>query len=452
MPTFRHVLRARRHVPRPDAPTLAAINVQVSASDDEDDPAPLTHGATAPLAKLPAAVPAPPASVPTPAPGWHLARPLCETAAPRDADDNAQQLAILAKARSMHATCVARIPADIDRSGAIDPEKGYRIHREGGGHVSVSAKGHPLAVAEGLFDVHFVDTWQTDIVLRVSGLGTGFIPLMAMMHEPDLVADYLPHPSGLPHIESLEFAKTFAENDWMYRCFVSPFGPLPGADDLHAITLFDLLDEPERAILFYAESPSEGTDTHRGWAVPPVKGWRRKRNYVLGATCIMRPSNAKPIEVEPPTATPAKCASPGCNLRVNSALSSGWGGLYCCGKCREKPCKHGSSCERCEFSSAASHKWDLATHGCVDLEISITLKLPIPTWMIPLAFLRWVLVKVIKLYYPYLLALNERFYSTPFAQRVKDDVDGFYERLRRTIKSPTRPWHRKADAEFVLDG
>ena len=88
----------------------------------------------------------------------------------------------------------------------------------------------------------------------------------------------------------------------------------------------------------------------------------------------------------------------------------------------------------------------------MDLEISITLKLPIPTWMIPLAFLRWVLVKVIKLYYPYLLALNERFYSTPFAQRVKDDVDGFYERLRRTIKSPTRPWHRKADAEFVLDG
>ena len=36
-----------------------------------------------------------------------------------------------------------------------------------------------------------------------------------------------------------------AANDWIYHCFVTPFGPLPGADDLHGLTCFDLMDEPE---------------------------------------------------------------------------------------------------------------------------------------------------------------------------------------------------------------
>ena len=262
-----------------------------------------------------------------------------------------------------------------------------------------------------------------------------------------------PHPAGLPHIEQLEFVNTFADNDWVYRCFVSPFGPLPGADDLHALTFFDLLDEPEGALLSYAESPKEGEAYHRGWPIPPVKGWRRKRNYVLGATFLIRPSDKKPLELEPPSAKPGRCASPGCPFFVHPALSSG-GGKYCCHKCHEKPNKHAAGCQRCEVAGVppgGGPEWALATHGTVDVEVTIQIKLPIPTWLIPLSFLRWVLIKVIKLFYPYLIALNERFTSTPFAERVRDDADGFYARLRSTLTAPHRPWRATSGGpDFVI--
>ena len=55
--------------------------------------------------------------------------------------------------------------------------------------------------------------------------------------------------------------------------------------------------------------------------------------------------------------------------------------------------------------------------------LAVTIKFPIPTWLIPLAFVRWVAVKIIKLYYPYLVLLNERFDETPFAQRVEADKE-----------------------------
>ena len=116
---------------------------------------------------------------------------------------------------------------NIEQKSAAGTEKGYRVLRERDGCVSVNIIGHPLCVAEATFDVHFVDTWTTDIVLRAKDLGTGLLPLMAMLREPDLIADYLPHPAGLPFIEGLDIDKTFHENDWMYHCFVSPFGPLP---------------------------------------------------------------------------------------------------------------------------------------------------------------------------------------------------------------------------------
>jgi len=312
------------------------------------------------------------------------------------------------------------------------------VHREAHGHVSVSVKGHPHAPAVGHFDIHFVDTFTANIVLRGESFGTGMLPFMALMHEPDLVADYLPRASGLPYIERLEFAKNFADNDWVYRCLVSPFGPLPGADDLHAITFYDLLDEPEAGLLFYAESPKEGSTTHRGWPIPPVSSWRRKRNFVLGATTIVRPSGRRPLEIDPPTDKPGRCASPGCAYLCHSALSAG-GGRYCCQRCHEKPGKHGSGCERRSHATAETAAWALAMHGSIDLELTISLKLPIPTFLIPLAFVRWVIIKLIRLVYPYLLALNERFDSTPFAQRVEADADGFYARLRATLTAPERP-------------
>jgi hypothetical protein len=173
-------------------------------------------------------------------------------------------------------------------------------------------------------------------------------------------------------------------------------------------------------------------------------------SFVIGATTLIRPSTAPPLEIEPPTPTPMRCQSPGCRYWAHSALSVG-GGTHCCEKCKEHPCKYSARCEKLD-SSGPPPKWARAVHGCVDLELTISLKLPIPTFLIPLAFVRWVLVKLVKLIYPYLIALNERFGTTPFAERVAADADGFYARLRSTTLDAQRP-HRTAPgaaAPFVL--
>ena len=427
-------LPARKHVPSHTANALAVETVEIVSSDDEDD-------AEAMPASAPSATPA--------IEGWNHARPLCSTTVPGDAAVSDLQLEVLEKARALYAAVWERMPpapskgsAAHSRDAAHMRDKGYVVHAESNGHVSLSMMAHPHAVAQGHFDIHFVDTWCADIVLRFTGIGTGFLPLFALIHEPDLVADYLPRASGLPYIERLEFEHVFAPNDWVYRCFVSPFGPLPGADDLHGITFYDLLDEPEKALMFYAESPKEGADEHRGWPVPKVSHWRRKRNYVLGATTLVTPSKAEPLELVPPGPKPAKCANPACTFYAHPVLSIGHG-LYCCQKCHEKPGKHGPACQKCEVGgTGGAPSWSLPVHGTVDLELAISLKLPIPTFLIPLAFIRWVLIKLVKLVYPYLLALNERFIDTPFAQRVADDTDGFYDRLRATLNAPQRPWNR----------
>ena len=82
--------------------------------------------------------------------------------------------------------------------------------------------------------------------------------------------------------------------------------------------------------------------------------------------------------------------------------------------------------------------WSLAEHGCVDLDLVISVKLPIPTFLIPLALCRWILRGLISLVYPYLLLLNETFARTPFAQRVMRDKDGFYKAVSRALNEDGR--------------
>lgn len=192
------------------------------------------------------------------------------------------------------------------------------------------------------------------------------------------------------------------------------------------------------SLLFYAESPPEGCGVHRGWDVPPVRSWRRKRNYVLGATTIVRPSSARPLQIDPPSERPGPCASPGCGLYVHSTLGAG-DGHYCCHRCREQPGRHAKGCERRAVATGPAPAWSLAEHGCVDVEIGLSLQLPIPTFLIPLAICRWVIKALVRLVYPRLLALNEQFGSTPFAQRVAADAAGFYRSVREALSEPTRP-------------
>ena len=87
-------------------------------------------------------------------------------------------------------------------------------------------------------------------------------------------------------------------------------------------------------------------------------------------------------------------------------------------------------------------EWELPTHGTVDFDLYINLKIPIPTLLIPLAFARWVMVKLTNLVYPYLLTLNERFHDTPFSARVRDDEHGFYRRCGEAFTDPHRPHNR----------
>ena len=396
-----------------------------------------------------------------------------------------QQLVALGRARQLRGEVAERLPHRVV-GRAADEKNHVGVWRESAGHLSMSVVPHAASPCEVLIDVNFYDTWRADVALKVEGLGTGFLPLLALMRDPDLVPAYLPYVSGLPNIESLVIANEFGGNDWIYHCFVTPFGPLPGADDVHNVSLFDCLDvEGEEGVVFYAISPTEGESSYRGWPVPPVKGWRRKRNYVYGASCLIRPSAIAPLELAPPSERPARCATPGCGYLAHSCLSVG-GGRYCCQRCQDrgKPGKYDGFCEHvpaaeedgdganggggagggaraggggggggskekdptpreaaamaAAMAAAAERRWCLPTHGTVDLELCVNVKLPIPTFLIPLFFLRWLVPKLLRVIYPLLLLLNERFERTPFAPRVAADGHGFYKAVADTINAPGR--------------
>ena len=375
-----------------------------------------------------------------------MARPLALL--PKDVDE--EQLTYLAKGRSTMQKILGRLPKTVEaKERPQDSKTGYVVHSESNGHLALSMIGHPHGPGVVRADVHMAGTWETDIILRIEGLGTGFLPLLTLFREPDLVADYLPRMPPIPYIEALQHDKFFADNDWIYHCWVTPFGPLPGADDLHGATVFDCLDEPEEGVLAYIESPVEGATEHRGWPLPPVKSWRRKRNYVLGCVCVFRPSvHLAPLTLSPPGPVPVCCQSPGCRFYAASTLSTGLG-THCCSRCQEKPGKHSALCEKRAVTGPAP-PWAIAKHGTVDIDLGVTVKLPIPTWLIPLSFARWVLVKLVRANYPYLLTLNELFEQTPFRQRVEEDKVGFYARCKTAFDDATRKFRKEGRPSFLF--
>ena len=272
--------------------------------------------------------------------------------------------------------------------------------------------------------------------------------------------------------------------------------------------------------MMYAESPAEGVAVHRGWDVPKVNHWRRKRNYVLGSTVFFRPStDLRPLSTPLPPANVARagpCRSPNCPYFASSVLSNG-ACTYCCAKCAERPGKHGALCQKHPIAGGAPPpEWELPLHGTVDFELFLHMKIPsedshnaasltaasccrdlawLPTLLtthgphaassrvprltphftphfaaphaaptartvllsdcrryfllysprqsppslIPLSFARWVMVKLVRLVYPYLLTLNERFHQTPFSARVQEDAHGFYRRCAAAFAERSRP-------------
>ena len=140
-------------------------------------------------------------------------------------------------------------------------------------------------------------------------------------------------------------------------------------------------------------------------------------------------------------------------------------GRYCCQRCHEKPGKHGSGCERVLYNVVnqasdvsmekrvdpcrGEHSWQLARYGTMDIELHVNVKLPIPTFLIPLTLVRWVVPKLVRLVYPYLLLLNERFERTPFAERVRNDRQGYYRDVARTLDTDHRPYNISGKPTFV---
>jgi len=292
----------------------------------------------------------------------------------------------------------------------------------------------PNTPTELQIDIDFVGVWDVEITLKVKAFGGGLFPLLSVLHEADLVADFLPRAPGLPYLEMVEKPYQFANNDWLYHIFVTPWGPFPGADDIHSTLFFDLFDDPEGAILIYAQSPPVETKVFRGFELPPVKSWRRVRNLLLGASTLVRPSSERVFTIDPPTPTPGRCASPHCGYRVHSNLSLG-GGTHCCHRCAHHPGRHGPRCTRLPHDTTPASQWETAQHGCVDVEGYFRVKLPIPRWLIPNSLLRWAVPKLCRLIYPIFLHLNESYDSFPFAKRVEEDERGFYRSIRDRLSS-----------------
>lgn len=166
--------------------------------------------------------------------------------------------------------------------------------------------------------------------------------------------------------------------------------------------------------------------------------YRAQRNYVLGATTLVRPSSARPLEIVPPSERPACCASPGCAFYANRLLSAG-SGLHCCRRCQDHPGKHSAQCERRRTADGPPPEWSLACHGTVDVDMHVHLRLPIPTFLIPLPLIRWLVPRLVRAFYPHLIALNEQFASTAFASRVEADSTGFYQTFLSALHRRDRP-------------
>ena len=126
---------------------------------------------------------------------WGLARPL-STASEIGADE-AEQLRILDKGRALARQIMERLPQVEEKGNAHESKGGVVVHREHGGHLSVSILPHPDSLGVARWDLYMVDNWHVDLVLRGNSLATGLPSLLAMF-ESDLVADYPPRQAGLP--------------------------------------------------------------------------------------------------------------------------------------------------------------------------------------------------------------------------------------------------------------
>ncbi len=72
--------------------------------------------------------------------------------------------------------------------------------------------------------------------------------------------------------------------------------------------------------------------------------------------------------------------------------------------------------------------------GHFDVDMYLTLKLPVPQWLIPNRLIAWVLPRFIRAVWPTLIDMCFNFSGSTFEKRVKADPDGFFAAVGSRVK------------------
>ncbi|KAL3930075.1 MAG: hypothetical protein SGPRY_001688 [Prymnesium sp.] len=158
------------------------------------------------------------------APGWANALPLGMPSSEHlSAESYAEQLSALTSARQL----VEEFKSREDRfSGLSEGSTSRRFDGERAGEpLTIGVKElAPNSSTQLVVSIDYVGVWDAEISLKVWGFGGGLFPLLSVLHEADLIADFIPRAKGLPYLEQVAKPRQFANNDWVYHVFVTPWG------------------------------------------------------------------------------------------------------------------------------------------------------------------------------------------------------------------------------------
>lgn len=126
------------------------------------------------------------------APGWANALPLGMPSSEHlSAESYAEQLSALTSARQL----VEEFKSREDRfSGLSEGSTSRRFGGERAGEpLTIGVKElAPNSSAQLVVSIDYVGVWEAEISLKVWGFGGGLFPLLSVLHEADLIADFIP--------------------------------------------------------------------------------------------------------------------------------------------------------------------------------------------------------------------------------------------------------------------
>lgn len=207
----------------------------------------------------------------------------------------------------------------------------------------------------------------------------GFLPLISLLREPDLLVSILPPALAWP-IQTFCRLHMFAGNDWLYHCRLRGFGPIPGVEAIASCLLYDVADMPcaDGSILLAVETPPDGASSFRGVCLPEhTHGFQRVGD--LGLVAYLGPS------------------------------ASSHQAAHCVGG------------DRLNFTMVGK------------------VRMPISRWLLPNALVRWFVNFVFQLGFPFIIKLNAAFEGSELHERIREDSDGFYSALLHRLPAMRAP-------------